>query len=109
MRVRMNVALAACASVLFLGACGSTTTPTASEATTAAAPETPRTGAPGEDTCGAAQYAGLVGSNIAAVTFPADANIRVIHPGDPVTQDMRPDRLNVLLDASGVIISLECY
>ena len=36
------------------------------------------------------------------------ASIRVIHPGDAVTMDYRPDRLNVEIGADGRIKSLRC-
>jgi hypothetical protein len=81
-------------------------------------PETPEAEAPmpqtreeatAQDTCGAAQYRAMLGSNLAAVTFPADAGIRIIQPDTMVTQDFRPDRLNVIVDANGVITALECY
>ena len=62
-----------------------------------------------QDTCGRSQYSALIGTNIAAATFPADSNIRIIQPNTPVTQDFRAERLNVLTDANGVITSLECY
>lgn len=68
-----------------------------------------REDATAQDACGAAQYSALVGTNIAAATFPADSGIRVIRPGDMVTEDFRPDRLNINVDADGVITSLECY
>lgn len=51
----------------------------------------------------------MIGTNIAAATFPADGNIRVIMPGAAVTEDFRPDRINVITDANGAITSLECY
>jgi hypothetical protein len=73
-----------------------------------AAPQT-REEATAQDTCGAAQYSAMVGSNIAAVTFPADSGIRIIQPDTAVTQDFRADRLNVIVDANGVITALECY
>jgi hypothetical protein len=76
-------------------------------------PETPtpqtREEATAQDSCGAAQYRSMIGSNLAAVTFPADAGIRVIQPDSMVTQDFRPDRLNVIVDANGLITALECY
>jgi len=74
----------------------------------AAAPQT-REEATAQDTCGASQYRAMVGSNIAAVTFPADSGIRIIQPDTPVTMDFRAERLNVLVDANGIITSLECY
>ena len=98
-------------AALALVACGQTTeTPaTTTEApTTTAAPQTAAE-ATAQDTCGAAQYSSLIGSNFAAVTFPAGANIRIIQPNQPVTQDFSPQRLNVITDANGLITSLECY
>lgn len=64
-------------------------------------------GAP-DDACGADAYAGLIGSNIAAVTLPADLNHRVLGPNDAATMDFVPDRLNIETDADGVIIGLRC-
>lgn len=108
----MRALLTACAA-LALVACGQTTTPTTTETPTA---ETPVAAAPttaaeatAQDTCGASQYRGMIGTNIAAATFPADSGIRVIQPNTPVTQDFRADRLNVIVDANGAITSLECY
>ncbi len=60
------------------------------------------------DTCGAADYQSLVGGNIAATTLPSDLNDRVIRPGDIVTQEYRPDRINFRVDESGVIQSVTC-
>ena len=100
------------ACVLALAACGQTTTPPAAEAPAAEAPvvaPTTAAEATAQDTCGAAQYRTMIGSNIAAVTFPADAGIRIIQPDTVVTQDFSAQRLNVIADASGIITSLECY
>lgn len=93
--------------LMALAACGQTTATT--EPPTP--PATPQTAAEAtaQDTCGAARYSAMVGTNIAAATFPADAGIRVIQPDSIVTEDFRPDRLNVIVDANGVITSLECY
>ena len=66
-------------------------------------------GGDAEDTCGAAEYEALIGTNVAAVTFPADRNIRIIGPNQVVTQDFSAERLNVITDADGVITSLRCY
>ena len=46
----------------------------------AAAPQT-REEATAQDTCGAAQYSAMIGTSIAAASFPATPNIRVIMPG----------------------------
>ena len=102
---------AACAAFA-LAACGETTTtsetPSTTEAPIAAAPQTAAE-ATAQDTCGASQYASLVGSNFAAVTLPAGANIRIIQPNQPVTMDFSAERLNLVTDANGIITSLECY
>lgn len=74
----------------------------------AAAPQT-REEATAQDTCGAAQYSAMIGTSIAAASFPATPNIRVIMPDSMVTEDFRPDRLNVIVDAGGNISALECY
>ena len=61
------------------------------------------------DTCGAAGSQGLVGRNIAAVSFPADSNIRTACTTCAVTQDYRPDRMNVFFDqATGTIERVTC-
>jgi hypothetical protein len=60
-----------------------------------------------QDTCGARAYSQLVGQNIAAVTVPE--GVRTIMPDSVVTQDFRPDRINIIADAQGVIQRLECY
>jgi hypothetical protein len=75
----------------------------ADEAQPAAAPE-----ANGEDLCKAAEYASLIGANAAAVTLPADLPHRIYKLGDPVTMDYRPDRLNIVTDADGVITEVKC-
>jgi hypothetical protein len=106
----MRALLSACA-LIALASCGPTTsgTPTATEApATTTAPQTAAE-ATAQDTCGASQYQAMIGTNIAAATFPADAGIRVIQPDTPVTQDFSPQRLNVIADANGVITSLECF
>lgn len=108
----MRALLMACAAFALV-ACGETTTTSESPVTT----ETPATTvapttaaeATAQDTCGASQYASLVGSNFAAVTLPAGANIRIIQPNTPVTMDFSAERLNIITDANGIITSLECY
>lgn len=78
------------------------------------APSEPVVSAPGgpdeataQDACGASGYAAMVGTNIAATTFPT--GVRVVAPDTMVTEDFRPDRLNVLVDAQGVITGFRCY
>ena len=68
----------------------------------------PETGA-GPDQCRAADNRSLIGRNVAAVSFPAGANVRVVCTTCPTTRDYRPDRLNVRFDqASGIIRSVDC-
>jgi hypothetical protein len=68
--------------------------------------------APGEDgpvRCPAADNQSLVGTNVAAVSFPADANVRVVCTTCPTTKDLRPDRMNVRFDqATGIIRTVDC-
>ena len=62
-----------------------------------------------EDTCGAAEFASLIGQPVSR--FSAEARqgpARVIRPGRPVTMDYNPLRLNVLLDADDRIVGLSC-
>ncbi len=64
---------------------------------------------PAEDTCRAAGFASLVGQPVSR--FDAQARqgpARVIRPGQPVTMDYNPLRLNVLLDANDRIVAFRC-
>lgn len=60
------------------------------------------------ETCGAAGHQSLVGSQLAAVTLPADLDARIIGPDTMVTQDYRPGRLNIAVDESGTITRVYC-
>jgi len=65
--------------------------------------------APDKTACGAAGMQQLVGRDdavLAAMTFPQGT--RLIYPGTAVTEDYRPDRLNIDLDATGRITGLWC-
>lgn len=59
------------------------------------------------DTCGAYIYRPRIGTMLASWEPPEGS--RVIRPEQPVTGDLRPDRLNILVDADGRITALECY
>jgi hypothetical protein len=51
----------------------------------------------------------LIGSHMGAVTFPADATVRIVCTTCPTTRDYRPDRLNVrFLEETGIIQSVDC-
>ncbi len=65
--------------------------------------------APGDDACGASAYQDLVGQDarlLAAMTFPAP--MRVIRPGEAVTMDFAPNRLNVEVDEQERISRVYC-
>lgn len=63
----------------------------------------------GPDVCRASANRSLIGQNVAAVSFPADANVRVVCTTCPTTRDLRPDRLNVRFDqATGIIRAVDC-
>ncbi|WGH77202.1 I78 family peptidase inhibitor [Jannaschia ovalis] len=61
-----------------------------------------------DDPCRAREYGALVGTNIAAVSLPAELNHRIVGPDTAVTMDFMPDRLNVLVDRQGRIFGLRC-
>ena len=63
----------------------------------------------GPERCDAAAAQSLVGTHVGAVTFPADANVRVVCTTCPTTRDYRPDRLNVRFDEeTGIIEKVDC-
>ncbi|MBE0488767.1 MAG: hypothetical protein IBX53_06780 [Halomonas sp.] len=76
------------------------------------APPPPRVEARGE--CGAAQVQDRVGRDYSEALGEAiraesgAARMRVIRPGEAVTLDYRPDRLNVRLDENDVISEIGC-
>ncbi len=61
-----------------------------------------------EETCDLESYRGFLGASLAAVTFPADPNLRLIMAGDIVTMDFVPDRVNIHVDDNGRIHDLTC-
>ncbi len=63
----------------------------------------------GPQRCDAEGARSLIGSHVGAVSFPADANVRIVCTTCPTTKDLRPDRLNVRFDeATGIIQSVDC-
>ncbi len=73
------------------------------------APVTETSPPAGPQRCDAAGARSLIGSHVGAVTFPADANVRIVCTTCPTTKDLRPDRLNVRFDeATGIIRSVDC-
>ena len=59
--------------------------------------------------CDAGANRSLIGSHVGAVSFPADANVRIVCTTCPTAKDLRPDRLNIRFDqATGIIRSVDC-
>ncbi len=63
---------------------------------------------PSDDSCNAARYLPLVGTPAAEADFSAAKTVRIVAPNTAVTMDHRPDRLNVLTDANGIIQKFTC-
>lgn len=62
------------------------------------------------DSCNARSQQNLVGdqiSDMASLSLAAP-KVRIINPGDSVTQDEQPDRLNVVRDGNGVVTRVYC-
>jgi len=99
-----------------LMACSPSTepTPAAPVEPTAAAPVEPTPPAatpsdPTADTCNMAQYTALVGKPVTDAGVPAAGpSVRIIKPGDQVTMDFSEARLNIDVDAAGVITGMRC-
>lgn len=72
-------------------------------------PETPATPAPA-DACGAAERQDWIGRARSDLpTPPAGANWRIYETGQPVTQDFRPERLNIEIDPERqTVVRLSC-
>ena len=67
------------------------------------------------DSCGARDLRQFVGQPATAAqgvrivgASGADVPVRVIGPGDVVTQDLNPERVNVRTGAAGIITSIDC-
>ncbi len=62
-----------------------------------------------EDTCGAAEFAGLIGQKTTVLERNLRLGmVRVIRPGDMVTQDFRPERINFMIDDMETIQTINC-
>jgi len=56
-----------------------------------------------------AQHTALIGKPTTDAGVPAAGpSVRIIKPGDQVTMDFSPARLNIDVDAAGVITGLRC-
>lgn len=64
---------------------------------------------PEEDTCGARDYASVVGQDATSLERVLILRqVRVIRPGQPVTADFRPERINFLIGPNEVIERISC-
>jgi len=66
------------------------------------------TAAPAINACDVDRWRGLTGQPEAALSA-IDRDLRIIHPGDAVTMDFNPARLNAEIDAQGYVAKLACY
>ncbi|MCC6306337.1 MAG: hypothetical protein IT545_14230 [Rhodobacteraceae bacterium] len=65
--------------------------------------------AAGTDSCGASGLQHLVGRSVtAAGDLSARGPVRILRPGDAMTMDYAPRRINVLLDAQDRIREITC-
>lgn len=100
------------ASLVALALVAAACTPPAAENDAAApdpaitSPQT-REEATAQDACGAGAYQDRIGTNVGQMDVQPGA--RVVGPDTMVTEDFRPDRLNILTDAQGVITGFACY
>ena len=62
----------------------------------------------GPETCPKSQFTSLIGTDINAAIFPLTLTYRTIYPGDAVTTDHLPERMNVQVDDNGVITGVSC-
>ena len=75
----------------------------------APAPESPVDLGVGPQRCDAGAHQSLIGTHVGAVSFPVDANVRIVCTTCPTTRDYRPDRLNIRFDQqTGIIRSVDC-
>jgi hypothetical protein len=111
-------------SLTTLMACTPSTQATAPAKATAAVPsvvEPPSAIAPPPvdtltvDTCNVAFYSGLIGKPVTDPGVPSLGDrdwtigaVRIIEPGDEVTMNFDKERLNIDVDAAGVITGMRC-
>lgn len=63
-----------------------------------------------DDDCGSSALTPYVGAALSSVPSSLKTGdlVRVINPGDAVTEDYRPSRLNISLNGAGEIIEVSC-
>ena len=63
------------------------------------------------DSCGARGLQDFVGQSASAVegtSFQSPGPVRVVRPGDAVTADADPTRVNFRTDAAGTVVAVDC-
>ena len=112
----MRLTILSLATIAALAACSEQTAPSAPAEPVPpvapvepSAPEAPAAPEP-VDACGAAERQDLIGRARAGLPPPPPgANWRVFETGQPVTQDLRSDRLNIQIDPdSQKVVGLSC-
>lgn len=69
----------------------------------------PAPGGPLLARCGADRLIGMIGRPVSALPkAPAGGTLRILRPGDPVTEDFRDTRLNIILDSGDHVTALSC-
>jgi hypothetical protein len=101
---------AAIAALLALGSCATPPAGPAPAPAPAPVAEAPRPPPPRPDQCGAYQLQHLVGRSRSEIPIPLyPERQRVACTTCPVTEDLRPDRLNFFFDAgTGLIREIRC-
>ncbi len=62
----------------------------------------------GGDACNAAQYADKVGGPMGDLRYPPSRETRLINPGEMVTMEFNPERLNIEIDKAGRVVAVTC-
>lgn len=60
------------------------------------------------DTCGLSQWEPMVGKDISTMRIGVGKRIRIISPGDQVTMDFVPERLNIYVNDENIITEIKC-
>lgn len=62
----------------------------------------------GDDPCNAAQLNDDIGKSVGDLELTVTGAVRAIRPGDPVTMDYSPTRLNIDLDENDRVVRAWC-
>ena len=98
---------------LALAACEEMPVPPGAEAAEAAPPPPPfsprrQEVADPTDPCSAGAYLGLIGREASTIGRAETETFRILYPGAVLTEDSVPARLNVRVNAAGVVERVHC-